>query len=254
MLMKTQLNRGVPVTDQLYDILKERIREAVYPPGTKFPSEEELLEEFGVSRITVRRACSGLVDDGLIYRRWGVGTFVSKLARITNPINTIIDFKELISNSGFEPGYKLVNIEITEADEAMSEILLIDEGTKLLFSEKHFMANDELLIIVKSFLPEWVLGARFDQILADPTFLEPLFVFLEEQCNQRIRNMHTTFWPDTIMGLSIDIPNLDKQTPVLIMDHVAYNLDETPIYYSNQIQIGNRMQYNLIRHMESKSY
>jgi len=51
-------NEGItiPVDDQLQAILRERIKNSVCPRGTKFPSESDLLEEFDVSRITVRRA------------------------------------------------------------------------------------------------------------------------------------------------------------------------------------------------------
>ena len=97
-MIERKLERSLPISDQLQEILRERIRSGDYPPGSQFPSESVIAEEFEVSRITVRRACSSLVNNGLIARRWGVGTFVSKLAKITNPINQIIEFQQLISS------------------------------------------------------------------------------------------------------------------------------------------------------------
>jgi DNA-binding LacI/PurR family transcriptional regulator len=58
--------------------LRDRIEAGELPPGSRLPSQRDLCKEYGVSRITVRRALTHLADDGVIHTRTGQGTFVSK--------------------------------------------------------------------------------------------------------------------------------------------------------------------------------
>lgn len=65
-----------PAYLQIADSLRERIREGRYAPGMRLPSESELLEEFGVTRQTVRRGLSVVQQEGLTEPRHGRGVFV----------------------------------------------------------------------------------------------------------------------------------------------------------------------------------
>lgn len=67
---------GVPLHRQLFLVLHDEIERGVLKPGDALPTEQALCEQFGVSRITVRRALSDLADQGYIERRHGVGSFV----------------------------------------------------------------------------------------------------------------------------------------------------------------------------------
>jgi GntR family transcriptional regulator len=67
---------GVPLHRQLYLVLHDEIDRGVVAPGDALPTEQTLCDQFGVSRITVRRALSDLAEQGYIERRHGVGSFV----------------------------------------------------------------------------------------------------------------------------------------------------------------------------------
>ena len=61
---------------RVYDRLYRLIQEGAYPPGSQLPSEPDLATEMGVSRMTLRRALSLLVDDGLVRNVRGKGNFI----------------------------------------------------------------------------------------------------------------------------------------------------------------------------------
>jgi len=67
---------GVPLYRQVAAVLRERIENGVFRPGERIPTEYELCDEFGVSRISIRQALSELVYEGLLSRRQGSGTYV----------------------------------------------------------------------------------------------------------------------------------------------------------------------------------
>jgi len=70
-----------PLYRTVHRELRQRIVTGRYGPGAVLPSERRLIDEFGVSLITIRRAMDELVLDGLIERRQGVGSFVREQAR-----------------------------------------------------------------------------------------------------------------------------------------------------------------------------
>ncbi|MFG2890187.1 GntR family transcriptional regulator [Streptomyces sp. NPDC048248] len=63
---------------QVADVIRERIADGTYPPGTRVPSVVEMLEEFGIATTTGQKVHRGLRAEGLIYTEPGMGSFVSK--------------------------------------------------------------------------------------------------------------------------------------------------------------------------------
>src|SRR5258708_2941854 len=89
-------SRSVAIRNRLVlQIERGELRE-----GDRLPSEPRLAENFGVSRATVREALRSLVDDGLLRRRQGSGTYVSPQQRVSNSLNSNFPPTEAISGAG----------------------------------------------------------------------------------------------------------------------------------------------------------
>jgi len=67
---------GTSLYHRVFLVLRDQIDNGRYPPGSVLPSEQEVCREFGVSRVTSRRALAELAAAGVIYRQQGRGTFV----------------------------------------------------------------------------------------------------------------------------------------------------------------------------------
>ena len=86
-------NLAVPLYHQVYLVLRENIRNGTYPVGGALPTEPELCEAFGVSRITVKRAMRNLASEGLVLRQRGRGTFAAPAlptARASDPLDDLL--------------------------------------------------------------------------------------------------------------------------------------------------------------------
>ena len=83
----------VPLYYQLYEILLARIKEGDWQPDDLLPSEAELVEQYDLSRATVRQAFDMLVNQGYVYRRRGQGTFVAR-PTIEQNLSRIVSFWE----------------------------------------------------------------------------------------------------------------------------------------------------------------
>ena len=91
-----------PLYLQLQRLLREVIDTQAVRPEEALPTERELAEEFEVSRITVRKAIDGLVEDGLVSRRRGAGTFVMA-PRVEKSFSKLTSFSEDMISRGRRP-------------------------------------------------------------------------------------------------------------------------------------------------------
>ncbi|WP_316896383.1 phosphonate metabolism transcriptional regulator PhnF [Pseudodesulfovibrio indicus] len=118
---------GVALWRQIHDRLEREIASGSYGPGDRLPSESRLSAEYGVNRHTIRRALSGLEEDGLIRVEQGRGSFVREPV-IHYPVSRRTRFSENLSRQRREPGNVLLLAVEAEADPRVAEALGIEPG------------------------------------------------------------------------------------------------------------------------------
>ena len=245
----TPLNKA-SLADQVEQILVERIKAGTYLPGGKMPTEEQLAEEFGVSRATVRAAFNAMNASHIIVRRHGVGTFVSQAAQLSNPLDQSIDFLELISSSGFSPGFKELFSRIVIPDEEVRNKLDLDENHPVLEVHKVFTADGNPVIYSQNFIPQWVYqdGISDDQVVAAGA-TEPFFSFFRDVCNHALQYYLSNLY----VGMPSDYPyiiesmEITSAIPILVIDEVGFDHQDKPVNYAIEYLPGYHMQFNLVR-------
>jgi GntR family transcriptional regulator len=130
--MKYRLNKKHPrpLYVQLSDIIKEKIHEQVLKENDPIPSESELMEKYGISRITVRNALARLEFDGLIYKVHGRGAFVSapRVIEIPSPARS---FREQAIVQGFSITRKLIEFTSVYPPDGIKERLGLQPEVKV---------------------------------------------------------------------------------------------------------------------------
>ncbi len=139
----------MPRYHQLKEILRERIRSGEWKSGDLIPSERELSELYGISRMTARQAITDLVNEGVFYREQGKGTFVTS-HKITQQLMRLTGFTEDISARGQRPSTKVLSAEMLPADELTAERLRIPVGQLVFCLQRLRLADDEPLAIERS--------------------------------------------------------------------------------------------------------
>jgi GntR family transcriptional regulator len=238
---------------QVLEILCSRISNKTYLPDTQLPPEIDLAEEFNVSRATIRRAMDLLVERGLISKRQGIGTFVTRPPDITNPLQQFIDFREMLRLQGFRPGLVELSAAFTEPKPKICEDLELDPNKLVLETHKYFTANDELVVYCVNHIPVWV----FEDVMThaevvQPGVMEPILEFYEKRCGKKIEFYTCTVHAEIVKrcGLPYLSQNFKSDTPVLIVNEVGYGADNRPLHHSVEYHPGNHMQFGLIRLME----
>ena len=119
-----------PLYQQLMSRLKDDIMAGVYAPGARIPSEQVLCDTYGVSRVTVRKAMVDLVQEGLLVRRQGKGTFVAQ-ERIKRDLQHITSFSQACRQNGHTAGARLISAEIAEVSAEEAARLNIAPGSRV---------------------------------------------------------------------------------------------------------------------------
>jgi GntR family transcriptional regulator len=240
--------RQQAVVEQILNILAERIKDKTYPPYSKLPSENSLSMEFKVSRVTIRRAMDILVSRGNIYRVQGVGSFVSSISQIANPIINPILFQDLIRSQGYEPGIQFIDAQKIPLTLQLTERLKINSDEEIIELRKVFTADGEPVIFCSNILPKWVLkGSLFLEVLRQPSMTEPIFDFLANRCGEGLSFYISTFRLDSMGNCPIKTKEFLPTVPALVIDEVGYNNQEKPIMISVHFYPGNHMKFELVR-------
>ena len=142
--------KHVWVRRQLQDLVATTLR-----PGDALLGERQLEEQFGVSRITVRRAISDLVQDGALVRIKGKGTFVSHgLVRSTLHLAS---FNEDMRAAGFEPSTRVINASAAPPPPAAAEHLGLPLQETAYRVQRLRLANGSPVSVDESWLPPRLL-------------------------------------------------------------------------------------------------
>src|SRR5512140_223051 len=124
-------SEGIPIYVQIRESLRVEITQGILKRGQKLPSEQELASQFKVSRMTIRESIEDLVDEGLLYRRHGVGTFVA-YPHLQRDHTKLTSFFDKAATEGIEVQTKLLKLEVIPAKARVAEALDISAGSKVI--------------------------------------------------------------------------------------------------------------------------
>jgi GntR family transcriptional regulator len=144
-------NHPLPLYYQLMQELRHRIEEGEWNPGDLIPSERELSETYGISRMTVRQAVGELVQNGLLHRDQGRGTFVAK-PKIRKQLSRLTSFTEDMRARGKCPSAQMLCMEMVPARPKVAEMLHINVGQQVVLIERLRLADGESVGIERAHL------------------------------------------------------------------------------------------------------
>lgn len=241
--------RQLPLSQQIKQILIDRIYSGKYSADSQLPAENDLANEFKVSRATIRSALSTLSAMGLVVRRHGAGTFVTQLPRISNPLDQAIDFHDLISSYHFQPAFNQVFCGLEKASPTIADLLRISVSDEVLVAHKIFTADEQPVIFCANTMSTHLFSPDLlARVTAAPELLEPFFAFVERELGLQVEYFFARVRPLPARKCHFHIPlPIPGNTPVLEIDEVAYSAEGIPIFHTFEYHPENKMRFELVR-------
>lgn len=216
---------------QVYENVKQDIFDNIYSVGSFLPTEDQLGQEYKVSRITIRKAMDLLVADGLITRKRGKGTFVTP-QRMCQPLNKIVHFNEDMEKHGLTYSTKMLANEIIPADEVISSALNINLHTMLIHIARLRFTNDTPMCLESAYLPY----DRCPNIYGVDFSKKSLRKTLQDENNIIWNYADQNIYAIKANHNIADLLNISNGAPVLYVERISFQKNALPgeyikIYY-----------------------
>jgi GntR family transcriptional regulator len=238
-------NPTVPLYLQVEATLKEMIEDTVFSLGDQIPSERELSEQLGVSRMTVRRAIQNLTDHGLLERRSTNGTYVRQPQVLRGMgKEKAMGLTQLLQQEGVVAGSKLLSFEVTRAPLKVAEKLKIRLGAQIVVLRRLRLANGEPFCVETSYIPyDLVPGLSADDF---STPKSSLYVIMQDRYNIKLDKNDET--------LKISFATLDEAEqleiqegdPVILLRSVVMDDNNRCVEYLKSVNHPLRVVFHSI--------
>lgn len=229
------------------DELEKRILSGQLTQGRKFPSEEDLSKEFGVSTSTVKRAIGVLVSNGLLERTPGRGTFVNT-ARMQMPLRS---FTEEMRDRGLVAGSRLLDKTMITAGGELAWHLDVLEGSQLFFIYRLRTANDTPVALEETYIPKTLCPDLLENdlsIVSLERLLEERYHLILVRAEEYVTARLATETESNLLGGFADAP------VVLTVERKIEGLSKQRVMYNRTLYRADRyiLHFDLARYQQEE--
>ncbi|WP_077101516.1 GntR family transcriptional regulator [Mycobacterium terramassiliense] len=248
MLQLGQIDRAddKPPYRQIAGMLREAIIHNQLPPGERLPSEAELIEHFGVARMTVRQAMHELRSEGLVISQHGRGVFV----RPTAPIHRLASdrfarkhraegkaaFTVEAEKSGYSPQVDSIVVNRQKPNSFVAERLRVSPNDDVVVRSRRYLANGRPVETAVSFIPAaFAEGTKIEQVDTGPG---GIYARLEE-------NGHVLGRFTEEVAARMPTPEerreleLEPGVPVLTVLRTAYDANDVAVEVCDTVKVSS---------------
>lgn len=219
--------------------IQKRIQNGIYPPNSLLPSQQELAEEFDVSRLTVKKAIDGLVISGLLSSQRGVGTRVlhptipTAPATAHNGLSALLPEKDIKSH--------IIQFDVTFPNEALQQKLQIS-GTQPIYDIHRLRIVDgKPFVLERTYMPVDLVPSLTKNILEGS-----IYQYLQEELKIRFAGAYRTIRADRSNKFDWKYLNCETMDPVLEVLQSVYLNDGRIIEYSTSRNRYDQNSYSVL--------
>lgn len=233
-----------------YKDIAEDIRSAIkngkYNINEQLPLEKEMCSKYGVSRITIKKAVDELVNQGLVIKRRGSGTFVKDID--SNDVSDISDISASGQFDGFTSSFagkkivsKIIEFQVINPTEEVANKLKIDIDEFVYYICRARYADNEPYVVEYTYMPINVIKGLKRDILE-----KSIYDYIEKELKLKIKSAHRTvraILPNEIEEKYLEV---DKNFPILEVDQIAFLDNGQPFEYSKSHHRGDKSEFKSV--------
>src|SRR5512140_137284 len=217
---------GVPIYIQIRESLRAEITGGNLKRGEQLPSENELASKYNVSRMTIRESIEDLVDEGLLYRRHGVGTFVA-YPHLQRDHTRLTSFFDKAENEGLQIQAKLLKLEVIPAKAKVAEALDIPVGSHVIRVKTLRYANSVPITVHDAYMPHKLFPNLVNENL-EVQHLWTLFEKAGHRVKRAIQRLEAREATKDVAALM----KIKEGAPILFKERTVYADDGTPVEFT----------------------
>ncbi|MGN8835813.1 GntR family transcriptional regulator [Mitsuokella jalaludinii] len=224
--------------------LRNQIQEGVYKAGEQLALEREMCEQYGVSRITIKKAVDQLVKDGLVVKRRGSGTFVKSLAsedvHDISMANQFSGFSKVFE--GHEIATKVVRFDIIHPTAEVAEKLNITTDDFVYDIVRLRQVDGDPVVIEYTNMPIELIPGIKREVLE-----HSIYRYIEEQLHFKIQSAHRFIRALLPTPEEEELLHIDHGTmPILEVEQIAFLDDGRAFEYSKAHHRGDKQVFRVV--------
>jgi GntR family transcriptional regulator len=206
-------NSAVPLYIQLGELIRGKITRGEWVPDQKIPSENEFNALFGISRMTSRQVLAKLVEEGLLFRVQGKGTFVAH-QKISTRSPSYMGIREQLEQQGYATSTEILSARLVDADARVARELGIQEGTPVYAIRRLRKVEEAPISLHESFVPQALAPGITDHDLAT----QQLCTVLEHSYDLQMAKVTETLETDTASKADAKLFGNRAGMPLLLLE------------------------------------
>lgn len=222
------------------------------PPGSRLPTEIELMDQYQASRNTVRDAIKLLTTRRLVETRPGQGTFVvQRIKPFVMPLTgrpdgrDTVDYRELVERSDRTLMNTPVRVEIQQASPVIADALRIAEGDQVVSRHQERFIDATPWSLQTSFYPMTLVGQGANRLLQATDIRDGAVTYLAEECGIKqvgYRDLVSIRPPDKNETAFFRLPD-DGRIPVFVTNRVGFDQDGRPFRLTVTVYPADRNRF-----------
>lgn len=231
---------NAPLYHQLKSILRDEIESGKTRPGDRVPSERELSEKYAISRMTARQALTDLVNEGLLTRQQGRGTFVAR-PKISQGLISLTSFTEDMTLRGMRPSTRLLRMEVLSASPRVSEVLNLGLDRRVVLFERLRLGDGEPVALEATHLP-YHLGRKLTEEELSGGSLYRLF---EDRIGIRLGRASQTVEASLAGAYEAGILRIREGMSLLLTERITYATTGEPVELTRSVFRGDLYKFQV---------
>jgi GntR family transcriptional regulator len=230
-----------PIYQQLNSALQGLIGRGKFKAGSRFLTERDISQRFGVSRATANKALAGLVSAGLLEFRKGVGTFV-RGGVLDDDLRSLVSFTDRARVAGKKPTTKVLRFKVVDArsvDDQIAAALRLGAKDKVYVIERLRMV-DNLPVIIER---RWVV-ARFCPELTKGDLRGSLYSLWTDRYKLEIADADQSICAVTLRAGEARKLRVPSGSPALFVTSVGRLSSGEPLWYDRILYRGDAYEFH----------
>ena len=230
-----------PLYAQVVEAIKHKISSNQWTLGMMISSENELAKEFNVSVGTVKKALGILVQNGVLYRRQGRGTFVAS-PDFSKSFSRFFRYGQVKNGEQEIPASTFLSLDIIPADSTISQQLQIKFGSDIIMMKRIRSLQNTPFCVEEIYLP-YQRFAGLEKMDLSQALLYPIY-------NQEFST--PIFWADEFLQPEVASSevanhlNIEPNSPVMCVERTAYTYEDIPVEWRRSVGRGDSFRYHIV--------
>lgn len=233
-------NKTVPLYLQIYHDVCTKVDEGILKPGDSMPTEQNLMDYYHVSRVTVRKALMELINDGIILREYSKSAIIAQKKPRKN-MSRLTSLREDIISAGMVPTSMITVVQNIQANVSIAAAMNIPEGEPLIYFHRIRYGNNVPIAVQDVHIREKYCSSYDIKNLGNKSIYDTL----EKERDYKID------YADMILSAKMPTKkqsqelDMTSEAPLLFMKRTAYLIDGEALEYAETYYVTSRYEWTV---------